>query len=358
MSNTRPHSVHVLYEHSSDGIPYGCSQIRLLRPLSHPSLSQQISLTYGVELPSVLPDTVIIERFWNQRCDTDSLEVMMQCLQSQGVTVLAELDDDLLTLGDDPDYSSTLTINKKMWLRRLLRTVNGVIVSTPLLAERISGLNNIVKVIPNALDERLFRRKQINWSMENSQITFGYMGTYTHIDDLISIIGPLRRIIAKYGKKVSLELVGVGDSQLLHDAFKGIEVTIRHVPPESVDYEKFTAWMQDNLRWDFGIAPLLDTPFSRAKSDIKYLDYGVQGIPGIFSSVAAYSDTVRHLQNGLLAATVTEWEASLELMITDRASRNRIAQTAYADVWEGRMLSARAGLWLETINSITEPAYI
>lgn len=347
-----PRTIHVLYEYSSGETPHGCSLIRLLRPLSHPTLAPHLTLSFGTELPDIPPDLVIIERFWNQRCDNAQLDDLLARLRQQGIAVLAELDDDLLSLGMCPEEASGPAMMQKMWLRRLLRAADGVIVSTPSLAERVRNLNPVVEVVPNALDERLFQSDRTTAVQNSRRVTLGYMGTYTHIGDLLSIIGPLCRVLARHGRKVALELVGVGATQRLEEAFRGIPVTIRQVPPADVHYENFPAWMRANIRWDFGIAPLVDTAFSRSKSDIKFLDYAVQGIPGIFSRVPAYSSTVRHLQNGLLAGSPAEWEAALDLMVTDRVTRHQLAAAACSEVWEGRMLQKQAKRWLEAITNI------
>ncbi len=42
-----PRAVFVLYEHGNDPRPYSPSYIRLLRPLTHPQLRDQITVTQG-----------------------------------------------------------------------------------------------------------------------------------------------------------------------------------------------------------------------------------------------------------------------------------------------------------------------
>lgn len=350
MSSNQPLRVHVLYEHSADQTPHGCSQIRLLRPLTHPVLQSFMRMTSGTELPEELPDLVVIERLWNQRADLIQLGTLLDKLDRQSIPVIAELDDDLLTLGEAPGIPVGPNTDQKMWLRHLLRKASGVIVSTLLLAERVKRLNPAIAVVPNALDERLFNRKSGQADQGKSVITFGYMGTYTHLADLLSIIGPLRRILEKYKTSVSFELVGIGKSELLMQLFEGLPFRIRSVPVQDVSYENFTAWMQKNLDWDFAIAPLVDTDFSRSKSDIKFLDYGAMAIPGVFSPVPAYANTVKHLSNGLLASTTEEWEAALELLITNQAVRTRLSTTVQEEVWNNRMLATCATRWWEAIQ--------
>jgi hypothetical protein len=45
------------------------------------------------------------------------------------------------------------------------------------------------------------------------------------------------------------------------------------------------------LKCHVGIAPLLDTPFNRCKSNLKLLEYGAVGLPTIASNVTPYKDS-------------------------------------------------------------------
>lgn len=341
-------SVHVLYESSAGGVPHGCSVIRLLRPLSHPSIRAQLSLTQGLNLPTRPVDVLIIERMWDQTCDWQRHNAMVQTVRKQGAKIIFEIDDDLLGVNSEVGDCDRPNTSQKMWLRQMIRFADGVIVSTPKLADRLLALNPRIEIVENALDERLFEPSRVIHAKDSDHgvVVFGYMGTYTHLDDLMSIIQPLRSVLARYRDRVRFEVVGIGDSAMLKAVFSGLPVSFLSVPPKSVSYESFTAWMQKRIKWDFGVAPLIDSIFTRSKSDIKLLDYGVQGIPGIFSDVPAYNTTVKHLTNGILATNAASWEAWLEKLILDGQLRSGLARHAHSYVWEKRMLKVLAVNWL------------
>jgi len=111
--------------------------------------------------------------------------------------------------------------------------------------------------------------------------------------------------------------------------------------------------MQENIRWDFGIAPLIDSVFSQSKSDMKFLDYAVQGIPGIFSNVPAYNQTIKHMENGLLADTPASWADALNKLILEAPLRVSVAKRAHDYVWRERMLKTEAAKWLHAIKKIS-----
>lgn len=338
--------IHVLYESTVSGQPHGTSFIRLFRPLSHPLIEASISLTQGNILPDQPVDVLIMERLWNQNCNWQDHLSILQSIRGQGTKIIYEIDDDLLSI-------NLLTVKQKMWLRQMVRFADGVIVSTQALAERLAGLNPYIEIVENALDERLFQQnREIKLKETDGVVVFGYMGTFSHLDDLMSIIHPLRKVLERYRDQVRFEILGVGDRKMLETVFTGLPVKFLQVPAQFVLYEKFTDWMQENLRWEFGIAPLVDSVFTKSKSDIKFLDYGVQGIPGIFSDVPAYNKTLKHSLNGLLANDTYSWEICLEKLILDEPFRTKLAKQAHNDIWMDRMLNTSATKWLGAIKKL------
>ncbi|WP_206811080.1 methyltransferase domain-containing protein [Paradesulfitobacterium ferrireducens] len=349
--------VHVLYESSFGGLPHGCGEIRLLRPLSHPALQSDIVLSSGLEMPNDPVDVVIIERFWDYSGNLEQHGALLERLRQKNIRVIFEIDDDLLSLNSESGESSSPTMQQKMWLRWMIKSADGLITSTQNLANRLNRLNYNIEIVPNALDERLFEpSREFREPAPVDRLVFGYMGTLTHLEDLISIVGPLRRVLARHKNHVSFEIVGVGDHKIIETVFRDLPVRIKQVPSNMVSYDKFTDWTQKNLRWDFGIAPLIDSVFTRSKSDIKFLDYGVQGIPGIFSAMPVYQDTVKHMENGLLAGTAEEWEDCLERLISDRDLRLRLGRNVHKEVWTQRMLAHSASNWAVSIRNLLSKA--
>jgi len=232
-----------------------------------------------------------------------------------------------------------------------------VIVSTPALAERLEHLRPGVLVVPNALDERLFgpAPEPAAWSAPG--VTIGYMGTLTHEADLRMVLAPLRALLRRHAGRVRLELVGGAAEDRLASLFEGLPLRQLHSRHDDA-YPKFVPWMRQNLRWDVAIAPLEDDAFTRCKSDLKYLDYAALGIPGVFSDVRPYRDTVRHRETGLLAANDERaWADALEEIVSDAALRARLAAAAYAEVYGNRMLRMNAVRWREALGGIV-PGFV
>jgi glycosyltransferase involved in cell wall biosynthesis len=351
MTPESPIKVHVLYESSNGAEPHGCSVIRLLRPLSHPSISDRIELTYGIKVPEHLVDVVIIERLWVHQFNTVELLLQLDNLKSRGITIIYETDDDLLSVNSRAGDREWPSAHQKNIIRLLAREAHGVIVSTNNLAKTFSVLNTNIQVVENALDETLFTRKLA--PRPNSKIKFGYMGTFTHLEDLIFVSAAIKGALVKFSPHVEFEIVGIGDEYTIRKIFGDAPVSIKRVPEKDVPYERFCQWMSENLQWDFGIAPLLQSEFSDSKSDIKFLDYSLVGIPGIYSNVPAYADTVQNNITGLLCDnSVDQWTEQIEKLVSSPDLTSSLSDAAYEYTNTHRTLKTNAANFLDAIKNI------
>ena len=346
--------VHVLHGFYGAEIPYSCTYIRLLCPLSHPALADRIELTHGTAEAVPDCDLLVVERhtLWPYERQLDSFaRVLSRCRQA-GVPVVYEFDDNLLDLHREEPWETYPGDALRGVVAFLARQADGMIVSTPALAERVASLRSGVLVVPNALDERLFGPAPEPYAPRSSAVTIGYMGTLTHEADVRMVLAPLRALLARYAGRVRLELVGGATGRRMASLFEGLPFRMRD-PGNEDPYPKFVPWMRQHLRWDVAIAPLVDDAFTRGKSDLKYLDYGALGIPGVFSDVGAYRGTVRHRETGLLAANEPRaWAEALEEIVSDGALRARLAEAAKAEVHGSRMLETNATRWTDAIETI------
>jgi hypothetical protein len=77
-----------------------------------------------------------------------------------------------------------------------------------------------------------------------------------------------------------------------HDELRVVTVGLKLDLPQS-RYEHIPQARHNQLlkivsRWDIGIAPLTDTPFNRARSDVKPKEYGAGGAAWLASPVTPY----------------------------------------------------------------------
>ncbi|RUR67414.1 hypothetical protein EJP67_10105 [Variovorax guangxiensis] len=351
--------VHVLFECGADRLPYGASHIRLLRPLSHPSIQDRFSLSYGTDLPGIAVDLVIVERGWRHDSTLADQEHLLGRLATLGVPYIYGIDDNLLDLNSLPGSPGYPSAEQRQIIVRFARNAAGIIVSTRALGNRMARLNSNIEIVPNNLDERLFdfdslkKKEDYRRNRGDSKLVMGYMGTYSHLEDLLMVVEPLRKLLYTKRESIRLEVVGIGDEALVKGLFNDLPVSIVKVPNDRVEYPKFMEWMQKEISWDFAIAPLVQSDFNDCKSDLKFLDYSINGIPGIFSATESYVGTISDGKNGFLAsASSQQWFESLMRIAENSSIREAMAKEAFSYVHKSRTLEKNAPLWGDAIDRI------
>jgi glycosyltransferase involved in cell wall biosynthesis len=346
--------VHVVYEYGIDLRPHSSPFLRLIRPFSHPRVQAHIDTTFDRDYNGESADVVIVDRLWRPDVTLPLVQELVKKIRLKRAKFAYSLDDNFFDL----------VLENKGWPPReflpivafMLRQADCVLVSTPALRERLLEYNPNILVLPNQLDERLLviqHPSEIRPLADHDHIVIGYMGTFTHDEDFLMILPALKAIHQRYPGRIEVQVVGVVRSDETKKELQ--ELPVRYVYPrtEEHEYPLFMLWFTGHVHWDIAISPLLDTPFTRCKSDIKYLDYAAVGAAGIFSQSPAYSSTIHHKENGWVAENTPEaWEEALETLIRDSSLRLQIARNATHYLYSERILAQRAPDCIEAINKV------
>ena len=87
------------------------------------------------------------------------------------------------------------------------------------------------------------------------------------------------------------------------------------------------------MKFDIGVAPLEKSNFTQYKSNIKWQEYSLMGIPTIASNTPPYSDSIKHGKNGYLVEnTMEDWYNAFKLMIENESLRRKIGEKAKEEV--------------------------
>jgi GT2 family glycosyltransferase/glycosyltransferase involved in cell wall biosynthesis len=289
----------------------GSAHVRALRRFEHPTIRRSVSAL--VNSGNVLdgdkrgvPDIVWLER--NAISPGAAAEAIVR-RERYGSKIVVDLDDDLLHEEGLPDQFARYVPT----MRQLVGIADLVTVSTPFLATVVAEWSDRVEVLENQLDESLWGplnpegtpRKAADRSLD-----ILYMGTATHADDLELLREPLERLRREHSTSVRLHVVG-GRRPGPDEWFDRI-----HVPDDSKEYPAFVKWLRSiGVRFDFAVAPLVDSEFTRSKSDLKFLEYAALGLPAIFSDRPAYRATVTDGVDGhLVGDDSDDWLRSLQNM--------------------------------------------
>jgi processive 1,2-diacylglycerol beta-glucosyltransferase len=343
----------VLYEYGEPGLPFGGSYVRLLSPLSYPTI-MEVCHVYPLPVdPGDNYDVAIIDRSWRPDITPGLAEQTVTSLRQRGVRVIHHLDDYLLDLPNKDlprqNYQEAVKI--------FVEQADLVMTSTLPLAERLRDLNRKVVIVPNALDDRLLPAYPTGTHHGNRErnrpLVLGYMGTHTHDDDLSILLPALAELAKSSPVPLLLQIVGgVAQESTVH-ALQALPLPVQFIHPPVEQYPLFINWFWQALSWDIALGPLLDTPFNRCKSDLKYLDYAALGVPGIYSDLPVYASVIHGVTGLRVANQPDAWIDGLRQLITQPALRRTLAANAYAYLRQDRTLSTQIGHWLallETVN--------
>lgn len=284
--------------------------------------------------------------------------VLQSCVYKEGIALLyayqQEYGKKIVSDWDDYVIADDSNPNKKLHKIKqyaevsdvVLKMSNLVTVTTQYLKERYDKYNSNVVVLGNSMDMRRWDRpKKKN---ETDTIRIGWAGSFTHLKDLEMVSGPLKRILRDF-KNVQLVLVGEPRAA---EMFKGYNTEVMLGVP--IDY-----WPDklNGLQLDIGIAPLVDNEFNRCKSNIKWQEYSIAKVPGVFSSTV-YGSTATHIifdgNIGMLADTEEEWYGCLKNYIICKNLRDDIAAHAYSVVKQEYDLKRNIKGWVEAYRKLTQ----
>lgn len=247
-----------------------------------------------------------------QRIGGQDIDTLWYNLRQAGVKLVWETDDDLWNLDEANPARFQITDMTRYWMESALRQAHLVTTTVPHLADAMRQFNPNVTVIPNAVDPALLTTER----RRAERLTVGWAGGSSHHDDFRSVIGALRKVTDHRGD-VDFHSVGV-------DYGKDFGLYRNRYTPWRLSMLEYYS----GIDFDIGIAPLLDTAFTRSKSPIKAIEYNALGIPVVASNAGPYRDYVIDGVNGFLCNTEAEWVDRLNLLIEDTELRESMGRQA------------------------------
>ncbi len=248
-----------------------------------------------------------------------------------GKTVIFFMDDDLFNL---PADMPTMPWRQKA-LRNLLSVSDILNSSSPYIIEKYkndsAGKRSAIldTAVPTDEVERSLSRISEKIKEEDQKVRIVFAAGGNHEPQFRKFIEPsLSKLSEKYGNRISLSFVGVHPN-IASDDYK-FEVNFFESLP-LLEYRK----LMREQDFDIGLSPLNEDEFTKCKYFNKYIEYGMVGIPGIYSNVEPYTYAVRDSENGLLADNNSDsWYKSICRMIDDKRLRLDCAKNALLDLKE------------------------
>ena len=217
----------------------------------------------------------------------------------------------------------------------MLENCDGAITSTNQLQKELKNYQSKVLLNRNlASDELISISSQFlkDYSQVSDVVKIGYFsGSISHNENFELIKPAIKQLLKKYSN-VQLHIVGILDIPKDMKPFENQIVT-----HDYVDWDKLPVLISEV---DINLAPLVDSIFNRAKSEIKWIEAALVKVPTVASKIGAFSDMVIDGETGLLA-TDDQWFDKLEALVLSPELRQNLAESAYRAVLENCTLSKK-----------------
>lgn len=289
-------------------------------------LYQQLRMAGGSVTMRNISDTDVIKTA--SSCDllilhrvtfTSIVKRIIDSVHQRGGLVLADEDDLIFDTAafqwiDSPDFKDSIRAKLYQTEMKLqqetLLACDGVITSTDYLAKVVANYKKPVWVHRNAanlemvdISSRAIHQKR----QPDNKYVIGYAsGTLTHNRDFASISPALLDTMNSI-PQAELWIIGYLD---LPPDFDPVKDRIRRIKP--VPWRQLPFWLS---QFDMNLAPLvLDNPFSQSKSEIKFMEAALVGVPTVASPTDAFQYAIQHHQNGMLAHNLSDWQDYLQFL--------------------------------------------
>lgn len=281
-------------------------------------------------------DIIVLQRQWREEC----LHALEHA-HALGKTVVYELDDDIWNLDPtNPSYEAWNNPELRGPAEALIRGADIVTTTTRPLAQKLRLLNKNTHILPNMLPPE-------HWQVTRERpegydtVAIGWAGSVARDRDLAIVGSVIPQLLDTYPNVVLL--VASGSPSTVFPPHE----RIRTLQPLRIEqYPTLLA------QFDIGIAPVVDSRFNQAKSDLKFIEYGMVGLPVVASDVESYTHSIKHGENGFLATNDKDWLKFLRRLIENPDLRESLGQAAKA-VAQSRTIDKNIRLW-EKAYGLTE----
>jgi hypothetical protein len=278
-----------------------------------------------------------------QMHDDEALEVIAR-VRRAGIAVLWDTDDDIsaVTRGSEVWHRLGGRRNIRRHFKAAVaaaRAAHVVTTTNEHLAQvyRDNGVEHVVAV-ENYLDPQDLghRRKR------HQGIVVGITAAGEHEPDLRKLrFGEmLDQLLERHD---GVRVVAVGADLRLRSRH-------RYVHMRGVEIEEL---IPIESEFDIALAPLCDTAFNRARSNVKLKEYAAAGAMWLASPIGPYAGMGEE-QGGLLVED-GDWLATLEALLEDADRRRALAERARAWV-QGQTIRAGAARWQAAFRAAVERA--
>lgn len=231
---------------------------------------------------------------------------------------------------------------------KILGRADLITTTTPILADVFRQHNQNVKVLPNYVDAREWKKLPLEKKPEEIRLFWG--GGNSHWEDLFLIKEPLRQVLDKY-KNVKLVILGWMPDGFA-DTFPG--------RVEFHPWTKFEAYgyKYASLGIDISLIPLVENEFSVCKSNIKWIEASSLQIPTVVSYCSPYKE-VESLSDKDLAVFIDgnnpdDWVKGISMLIDNPDLRKKIGEESRMVVEQHFDVNTQYHKWIDAYTEVLD----
>lgn len=240
-----------------------------------------------------------------------------------GTKVVIDDDDNTFAIEPSNPFWSVMTHDDAFVMQQIMRYSRFITTTTDELADVFRArtkVNGKVFVLPNYISDAYQSEPPDN----GENIVIGYFGGAQHYDDLhqAGFLPALQKLMHE-NKQVRFKCVGVPVDHYLPRA-----------RTELVDVKFGRKWTDElfpTLRFDIAVAPLLDSAFSRCKSNIKWQESTRMGAAFVASNVGPYKPLKPNTAS-LVKNNEDSWYKTLKALVDSKQKRQELVTAAQAEL--------------------------
>lgn len=327
---------------------------RLVLPYQHDTLVSQFdtSISGGGSLPH--PGSAEIAVLQRNLAEDSFLQFKEwhQQFRAAGGRIIYDIDDAFfvakvaLARGEN-DRNAAKVMDQVL---TLAEAADVITVPTTQLAAQFAAFSGKVRIVGHRLDERLWKGVDGTHSPRkpatpkaSGQIRIGYLGLPSCPSGMALVREALDIVQKRTKESIDIEII-----EPFHKDPPPLGRRI--VLPRPRGYAFFANWVQKVADWDIAILPLDPERSNLARSNLIFMELAALGVGIVCSDVFEAKELARHKQNCLVTDNSTEaWVNAFTQLIDDAALRQRLADTALADVGQKFTLRGSTMMYLDVL---------
>lgn len=278
-------------------------------------------------------------------------------LKKNDVKIIYELDDLMEKVPKTHYAYKDMNWWRKFLTYWCLNRVDAITCTSEVLKNRYKWFNQNIYVLPNYFDLDFWHKPYL--PNNSDQIRLIWAGGNSHKIDLQFIEPVIEKILKKY-PNVKFVCCGYGGTSSPDKwvNYNYGEQLFKNLPPKQYEFSlgaPMEVWPSklNSLRGDIAIAPVVEEPFAKCKSECKFGEYSLNKMAGVYSDFLYKS--VKDGTTGLRAGENEEdWFNKISYLIENEQERKKIAENAYNWVINKWDFKKHAPRWERLYNKIAE----